>query len=106
MMDLQVLAFQADVTRVGTFMIGHEMSGRAYPELGFGDPHQSLTHHQGDTSRMEKVVKLNVFHTTLFNYLLERMKSVAVVDGTLLDHTLIIYVSPLSDGNMHTYKAF
>ncbi|PYR83154.1 MAG: hypothetical protein DMG18_13385, partial [Acidobacteria bacterium] len=50
MMDLQVLAFQADVTRVGTFMIGHEMSGRAYPELGFGDPHHSLTHHQGDTS--------------------------------------------------------
>ena len=104
MMDLQVLAFQADVTRVGTFMIGHEMSGRAYPELGFGDPHHSLTHHQGDTSKIEKVVKVNVFHTTLFNYLLERMKSVADGDGTLLDHTLIIYGSPLSDGNMHTYK--
>ena len=104
MMDLQVLAFQADVTRVGTFMIGHEMSGRAYPELGFGDPHHSLTHHQGDTSKIEKVVKVNVFHTTLFNYLLERMKSVPDGDGTLLDHSLILYGSPLSDGNMHTYK--
>ncbi len=104
MMDLQVLAFQADVTRVGTFMIGHEMSGRAYPELGFGDPHHSLTHHQGDTSKIEKVVKVNVFHTTLFNYLLERMKSVPDGDGTLLDHSLIMYGSPLSDGNMHTYK--
>ena len=104
MMDLQVLAFQADVTRVGTFMIGHEMSGRAYPELGFGDPHHSLTHHQGDTSKIEKVVKVNVFHTTLFNHLLERMKSVPDGDGTLLDHSLILYGSPLSDGNMHTYK--
>ncbi len=104
MMDLQVLAFQADVTRVGTFMIGHEMSGRAYPELGFGDPHHSLTHHQGDTSKIEKVVKVNVFHTTLFNYLLERMKSVPDGDGTLLDHSMIMYGSPLSDGNMHTYK--
>ncbi len=104
MIDLHVLAFQADVTRVGTFMIGHEMSGRAYPELGFGDPHHSLTHHQGDTSKIEKVVKVNVFHTTLFNYLLERMKSVPDGDGTLLDHSLIMYGSPLSDGNMHTYK--
>jgi len=63
-----------------------------------------LTHHQGDTSKIEKVVKVNVFHTTLFNYLLERMKSVPDGDGTLLDHSLIMYGSPLSDGNMHTYK--
>ena len=104
MMDLQVLAFHADVTRVGTFMIGHEMSGRNYPELGFGDPHHSLTHHQGDTAKIEKVIKVNVFHTTLFSYLLEKMRSVPDGDGTLLDHSLIMYGSPLSDGNMHTYK--
>ena len=104
MMDLQVLAFQADVTRVSTFMIGHEMSGRAYPELGFGDPHHSLTHHQGDRSKIEKVIKVNVFHTALFSYLLEKMQSVHDGEGTLLDHSLIMYGSPLSDGNMHTYK--
>ncbi len=104
MMDLQVLAFQADVTRVTTFMIGHEMSGRAYPELGFGDPHHSLTHHQGDRPKIEKVIKVNVFHTALFSYLLEKMQAVHDGDGTLLDHSLIMYGSPLSDGNMHTYK--
>jgi len=104
MMDLQVLAFQADVTRVTTFMIGHEMSGRAYPELGFGDQHHSLTHHQGDRPKIEKVIKVNVFHTALFSYLLEKMQAVHDGDGTLLDHSLIMYGSPLSDGNMHTYK--
>jgi hypothetical protein len=57
MLDLQVLAFQGDITRVGTFMVGHEMGGRAYPELGFGDPHHSLTHHQGDTAKIEKVLR-------------------------------------------------
>ena len=62
MLDLQVLAFQGDVTRVGTFMLGHEMGGRAYPELGFGDQHHSLTHHQGDTAKIAKVLQINVFH--------------------------------------------
>ena len=104
MLDLQVLAFQGDVTRVGTFMVGHEMGGRAYPELGFGDQHHSLTHHQGDRAKIEKVIQINVFHARLYQYFLEKMRSVPDGDGSLLDHSLLVYGSPLSDGNMHLYK--
>ena len=104
MLDLQVLAFQGDITRVSTFVFGHEMTGRAYPELGFGDPHHSLTHHQGDAAKIAKVEKINIFHASLFRYFLEKMQSVPDGDGTLLDHSLIVYGSPLSDGNMHMYK--
>jgi hypothetical protein len=104
MLDLQVLAFQGDITRVGTFMVGHEMGGRAYPELGFGDPHHSLTHHQGDTAKIDKVLQINIFHTTLYRYFLERLRSIPDGDGSLLDHSLLVYGSALSDGNMHLYK--
>jgi hypothetical protein len=104
MLDLQVLAFQADITRVGTFMLGHEMGGRAYPELGFGDQHHSLTHHQGDKSKIAKVLEINIFHTKLYRYFLERLQSLPDGDGSLLDHSLLVYGSPLSDGNMHLYK--
>jgi hypothetical protein len=104
MMDLQVLAFQGDLTRVGTFMVGHEMGGRAYPELGFGDPHHSLTHHQGDAAKIAKVLQINTFHTRLYGYFLDRLRSIPDGDGSLLDHSLLVYGSPLSDGNMHLYK--
>ena len=104
MLDLQVLAFQGDITRVSTFMVGHEMGGRAYPELGFGDQHHSLTHHQGDTAKIEKVVRINVFHATLYRYFLDRLRSIPDGDGSLLDHSLLVYGSALSDGNMHLYK--
>jgi hypothetical protein len=85
-------------------VFGHEMTGRAYPELGFGDPHHALTHHQGDVAKIEKVLRINVFHATLFQYFLEKMQSAPDGDGSLLDHSLIQYGSPLSDGNMHMYK--
>jgi len=104
MLDLQVLAFQGDMTRVATFMVGHEMGGRAYPELGFGDQHHALTHHQGDKTKIEKVVEINIFHAKLYQYFLEQMQSVPEAGGTLLDHSLLMYGSPLSDGNMHLYK--
>ena len=104
MMDLQVLAFQGDMTRVATFMVGHEMGGRAYPELGFGDQHHSLTHHQGDKAKIEKVIQINVFHAKLYQYFLEKMRSVPDGDGSLLDRSLLVYGSPLSDGNMHLYR--
>jgi Protein of unknown function (DUF1552) len=104
MLDLQVLAFQGDMTRVATFMVGHEMGGRAYPELGFGDQHHSLTHHQGDRAKIEKVIQIDIFHATLYQYFLEKMRSVPEGDGSLLDHSLLVYGSPLSDGNMHLYR--
>ena|SRR5438132_104682 len=104
MLDLQVLAFQGDITRVGTFMVGHEMGGRAYPELGFGDQHHSLTHHQGDKAKIAKVIQINIFHAQLYRYFLEKMRSTPDGDGSLLDRSLLVYGSPLSDGNMHLYK--
>jgi Protein of unknown function (DUF1552) len=104
MLDLLILAFQADMTRVSTFMFGHEMAGRAYPELGFGDPHHSLTHHQGDMAKIAKIIQINIFHVRLMQYFFERMRSVADGDGSLLDHSLIVYGATLGDGNLHTYK--
>jgi hypothetical protein len=104
MFDLQVLGFQSDITRVSTFMTGHEMSNRAYPELGFGDQHHSLTHHQGDVQKIAKVIQVNIFHAKLFRYYLETMQSVPDGDGSLLDHSLILYGGALSDGNQHLYK--
>jgi hypothetical protein len=80
------------------------MGGRAYPELGFGDQHHSLTHHQGDKAKIAKVLQINIFHAQLYQYFLEKMRDVPDGDGSLLDHSLLVYGSPLSDGNMHLYK--
>ncbi len=104
MLDLQVLAFQGNITRVATFMVGHEMGGRAYPELGFGDQHHSLTHHQGDQEKIAKVLQINIFHAKLYQYFLDKMREAPEGDGSLLDHSLLVYGSPLSDGNMHLYR--
>jgi hypothetical protein len=103
MVDLQVLAWQSDMTRVCTFQIGHEMSGRAYPETGFGDAHHSVTHHQGDPEKISKVIQINTFHTRMLAYYLEKLRATPDGDGSLLDHALILYGSALSDGNLHLY---
>nr|TFG53264.1 MAG: DUF1552 domain-containing protein [Hyphomicrobiales bacterium] len=103
MADLQALAWQTDMTRVCTFQIGHEMSGRAYPEVGFGDAHHSVTHHQGDVEKIEKIVKINIFHTTMLNYYLEKLRATPDGDGSLLDHAMVLYGGALSDGNLHLY---
>ena len=103
MTDLMVLAWQTDMTRVCTFQIGHEMSGRAYPEVGFGDAHHSVTHHQGDAEKIGKVIQINTFHTKLLATYLEKLRLTLDGDGSLLDHSLILYGSALSDGNLHLY---
>jgi len=103
MTDLMVLAWQTDMTRVCTFQIGHEMSGRAYPEVGFGDAHHAVTHHQGDPEKIEKTTKINVFHTKMLAYYLDRLSATPDGDGSLLDHAMILYGSALSDGNLHLY---
>src|SRR5262245_24307477 len=103
MTDLMVLAWQTDMTRVCTFQIGHEMSGRAYPEAGFGDAHHAVTHHQGDPEKIEKTTKINVFHTKMLAYYLDRLSATPDGDGSLLDHAMILYGSALSDGNLHLY---
>ena len=98
-----VLAWQTDMTRVCTFQIGHEMSGRAYPEVGFGDAHHSVTHHQGDPEKIEKTTQINIFHTKMLAYYLDKLRSTPDGDGSLLDHSMILYGSALSDGNLHLY---
>jgi Protein of unknown function (DUF1552) len=101
MFDLQLLAFQGDVTRVGTFMIGREFSGRTYPEIGVPDAHHPISHHQRDPVRMDKCAKINRYHAELFAYFLQRMKDTPDGDGTLLDHVAIVYGAGMSEGNGH-----
>ena len=103
MADLMVLAWQTDMTRVCTFQIGHEMSGRAYPEVGFGDAHHSVTHHQGDREKIAKATQINIFHTKMLAYYLDKLRSTQDGDGSLLDHSMILYGGALSDGNLHLY---
>ncbi|MBM3738682.1 MAG: DUF1552 domain-containing protein [Acidobacteria bacterium] len=102
MFDLQVAAFQSDLSRVSTMMLGREGSVRVYPEIGVPDPHHPLTHHRGHPDFIEKVTKINCFHVELFAYFLDRLKSTPDGEGNLLDHSLILYGSALSDGNAHS----
>jgi hypothetical protein len=104
MFDLQTLAFQTDMTRVSSLMVGHEMSNQSYPEIGFADPYHAVTHHQGDPDKIEKCVKVNTFHIEMFTYFLERLRSTPDGNGSLLDNSMILYGSPLSDGNLHLTK--
>jgi Protein of unknown function (DUF1552) len=101
MFDLQTIAFQADLTRVTTMMFGREGSVRAYPEIEVPDPHHPLTHHRGHPDFIEKVTKINCFHAELFAYFLTKLKNTKDGDGSLLDHSSILYGSALADGNSH-----
>jgi len=102
MFDLQVIAFQADLTRVSTMMLGREGSVRTYPEIGVPDPHHPLTHHRGHPDFIEKVQKINRFHVELFAHFVQKLKTTADGDGSLLDRSAILYGSALSDGNAHS----
>lgn len=103
MFDLQVLAYQSDLTRVTTFMIGRAQSQQVYREIGISDPYHSTSHHQNDPEKIAKVLRINTFHTRLFAYFLEKMDSTPDGDGSLLDHSMIVYGSGLSDGNLHLH---
>lgn len=104
MFDLQVVAFQTDLTRVVTMMMGREGSMRTYPEIGVPDPHHPLTHHRGNAEWIEKVTQVNALHMELFAEFIEKLKGTPDGDGTLLDHSMIVYGSGLSDGNRHTHN--
>ncbi|MCA2967700.1 MAG: DUF1552 domain-containing protein [Acidobacteriaceae bacterium] len=102
MFDLQTIAFQSDLTRVSTMMLGREGSVRVYPEIGVPDPHHPLTHHRNNEDFIEKVTKINEHHVELFSYFVERLKATQDGDGTLLDHSTILYGGAISDGNQHS----
>jgi len=105
MCDLQVLAFQTDLTRVVTLVIAREGSGRVYQEIGISDPHHPLTHHRHNPDWIEKVTKINTLHVEMFGYLLQRLKATTEGDGNLLENSMIVYGSGLADGNSHTHEA-
>jgi hypothetical protein len=101
MYDLMALAYQADMTRIATIMIGREQSGRTYPEIGISDGHHQLSHHQGDPAKLAKLAKIDTYHITLFTHFLEKLRSTPDGDGSLLDHMMLIYGAGMSDGNTH-----
>jgi hypothetical protein len=103
MFDLQVLAFQADLTRVSTLVFGREASVRTYNEVGVPDPHHPLSHHRNLPENHEKLSKINTFHTSLFAYFLDRLRNTKDGDGTLLDHTMAVYGGAIADGNSHSH---
>jgi hypothetical protein len=105
MLDLQVLAYQADVTRVVTFQLGREVSQRTFPEIGVPDPHHSNSHHLNDPARLEKIARIDTFLVQLFAYYLEKLRATPDGDGSLLDNVMVLYGGGISDGNLHIHTS-
>ena len=103
MIDMQVVAWQTDMTRVASLMLGRDGSNRAYREIGISDGHHSISHHQGDQERLDKLIKIDELHVSMFAYLLEKLKATPDGDGTLLDHALVLFGSSISESNIHTH---
>jgi hypothetical protein len=103
-MDLQLIAFQADITRVSTLMFARELSGAVFPETNIRDPFHNLSHHSNDRGNMDRFAQLNTYHMQKFAYLVEKLKSTPDGDGSLLDHSVVLYGSSLSDGNQHNFS--
>ncbi len=101
LIDLQVLAYQCDLTRIITLMMGREFSGMTYPQIGVPDAHHPISHHQNQVEKVEKVAKINLYHVTLFAYMLEKLRATPDGDGSLLDHVTMIYGAGMADSNRH-----
>jgi hypothetical protein len=103
MFDLQVLAWQGDVTRVITFQLARETSNRTYPEIGVPDPHHPLSHHGNDPAKIARMSKINQFHVSLFAEFVSKLKATREGTGTLLDHSLVLYGSGMGNPNVHDH---
>lgn len=101
MFDLQLLACQADMTRVATLMVGRETTGRSYPEIGVPDAHHPLSHHGEEPGAIAQMAKINTYHTAMFSHMLDKMKATQDGDGSLLDNTLFLYGAGMSNSNVH-----
>ena len=101
--DLQLLAYQSDLTRVITFMYGREQTGRSYPQIGIPEPHHPLTHHQGDPAKMAKCATIQRYHLGLFAEFLEKLRKTPDGDGSLLDNLILIYGGGISNSDRHTH---
>jgi hypothetical protein len=104
MFDLQILAFQADITRVVTFQLTREQSNRTYLEIGVPDPHHPTSHHGNNGEKLATIAKINTFHVSLFADFLQRMKETPDGDGTLLDHSLYLYGSGMGNPSLHDHE--
>jgi len=102
--DLQVLAFQADITRIVSFQLTRELNNRTYPEIGVPDPHHPTSHHGNDPEKLAKIAKINAFHVSLFAYFLEKLKSTPDGDGSLLDNTVYLYGSGMGNSSIHDHE--
>ena len=101
--DLQLLAFQSDLTRVTTLMYGREQNGRPYPQIGVPEPHHPLTHHQNQPEKMEKCAKIQTYHVKLFADYVDKLRSTPDGDGSLLDHAILLYGAGISHSDRHTH---
>jgi hypothetical protein len=103
MLDLNVLAFQTDLTRVNTFMMGREFTFRTFREIGIADGYHSLTHHMYNPEKMAKVVAIQTYHAKHFAYYIDKLSKTQDGDGSLLDHSTVLYGGGISDGNSHLH---
>jgi hypothetical protein len=103
MFDLQLLAFQADITRVITFQLTRELTNRTYPEIGVPDAHHPTSHHGNDPEKLAKIAKINAFHVSLFSEFVQKLKTTPDGDGTLLDNTLYVYGSGMGNSSLHDH---
>jgi len=101
--DMMVLAFQADLTRIATFMFANDGSNRSYAQIGVPEGHHDMSHHGKDPSKLEKKRQIDLFHVELLAYFLEKMDSIEEMGGTLLDHSMIVYGAGISDGDRHNH---
>ena len=101
--DLQLLAYQSDLTRVITFMYGREQTGRSYPQIGIPEPHHPLTHHQGDPEKMAKCAVIQRYHIKLFAEFLEKLRKTPDGEGSLLDNVILLYGGGISNSDRHTH---
>jgi hypothetical protein len=104
MFDVQALAFEADVTRVVSFKLGRDSSARVYPNSGTDKPFHPASHHGGNEKSVLDFAKINRYHVSLLPYFMEKLEATADGDATLLDHSLILYGSPMADGNLHNHR--
>jgi len=104
MFDLQAVAFAGNITNVSTFKVSRDVSGRTFPECGVNAGYHGASHHGENQQRVTQFATINKYHVSVFTHLLEKLKKTQDGDGTLLDHTMILYGSPMGNGNLHNHK--
>jgi len=105
MFDLLAVAYQADITRVFTFMMARDLHNRTYPQIGVDEPHHGLSHHQNKADKIARFARINAYHVSLFGKFLDKLKATPDGDGSVLDHSVILYGSGMGNANVHSHIA-